>query len=427
MKRFFIIGVIGFVAVVILMMGALLAVLVTPARAQVGQVLGRAVERAQSIVANAATNAQAQTPGAQLKDEKGILVAGVFQGSPADQAGLVRGDIILNVDGQAVNTYSELSSILSQHKAGDALKLQVQHGDTQKTVTATLAEQPAATTTTQATPQSTPQSGAQNNNPNRQKGLLQSGPYLGIVPIGVGQFNFKVEEFSNQPGARITQVAAGSPAEKAGLKVGEIITAVDGTPVDQQNSLSALITKHKPGDSVKLSVQATDGTQRDVSATLADHPQQAGTAYLGVSTAGFGHGRGFGFGIPGLPGGPNDLNPKNFPGLTQHPGAILQQVTTGSPAEKAGLKAGQVIEAVDGKKLDSAQVLSEAISTHKPGEKVSLTVYDPQTDKSSDVQVTLGDNPQKAGTAWLGIQYGFFNFQNLPAPEKTPGSSGTQF
>ena len=341
----------------------------------------------------------------------------------------MRGDIILEIDGQAVNTYSDISGILGKHKAGDALKLLVQHGDAQKTVTVTLAEQPAAAPAAQATPQS----GRQNKQPNRQKGLLQSGPYLGIIPISAGQYSVKVEQFSSQTGARITQVAAGSPAETAGLKVGEVITAVGGAPVDQQNSLGSLIIQHQPGDSVKLSVQGTDGAQREVTVTLADHPQQAGTAYLGVTTGGFERGRGFGSGMPDLPNFPDlpdgqeMLNPHSFPNLAEHPGALLQQVTQDSPAEKAGLKAGQVIEAVDGKKLDSVQALSEMITAHKPGDSVNLTIYNPQTDQSSDVRVTLGENPEKAGTAWLGIQYGFFNFQNLPVPQKTPGAGGTQF
>lgn len=125
--------------------------------------------------------------------------------------------------------------------------------------------------------------------------------------------------------------------------------------------------------------------------------------------------------VPGAPGG------MPGPGMMQHPGAWIQTVTAGSPAEKAGLKAGQVIQSVDGKALTSANSLSDAVSSHKPGDVVTLNVYDPQTNKSSDVKVTLGDNPQKAGSPWMGIEYGYFNMQNRPAPQQTPNSSGTQF
>ncbi len=133
-------------------------------------------------------------------------------------------------------------------------------------------------------------------------------------------------------------------------------------------------------------------------------------------------------GMPNMPGFPNGMNPRNIPGLQQHPGAYIDQVTTNSPAEKAGLKAGQIIVSVDGKKIDGAQVLADAVGGHKPGDTATLSVYDPQSNQTNDVKVTLGDNPQKAGSAWLGIQYGYFNLQNLPArPTPAAPGSGTQF
>jgi S1-C subfamily serine protease len=424
MKRIFIIGAVGLAAVALLVGGFVLGVMVTPVRAQIGRVLSQAMNGVQVAAAQAQAT---QVPGLQLKTEKGILVAGVFQDSPADKAGLVRGDIILTVDGQAVNTNRDLSGLLSQHKVGDTLKLSVQHGDSQKSVSVTLAASPVAAPSASVTQQS----GQQNTNPKSPKGGLLSGPFLGIVPIGTGQFAFKNElnkQFNGQPGARIEQVAAGSPAEKAGLKAGEVILAVDGTQIGAQNSLSVLLASHKPGDSVKLTVLSTDGTtQREVTVTLADNPQKTGTAYLGVATSGFGRGRGFGFGLPGgQNGNGNGINPHNFPNLVQHPGAFIQAVTQNSPAEKAGLKAGQVIESVDGTKLDSSQALSTAISGHKPGDKVTVSIYDPQADTASSVQVTLADNPQKAGSAWLGIEYSYFNLQNVN-PQGTPSDNGTQF
>ena len=108
--------------------------------------------------------------------------------------------------------------------------------------------------------------------------------------MGTGQFENKlnIEKGLALPGARILQVAAGSPAEKAGLKVGEVMLAVDGTQINAQNNLRARLSSHKPGDSVRMSVQSAEGTQRELTVTLGDHPQSAGTAYLGVTTGGFG-------------------------------------------------------------------------------------------------------------------------------------------
>lgn len=420
MKRWLIVGGAVLAVLAILVMGLVFVVAVTPLHTQIGSALTRVFE-ARPVLA--AGQAQTANPQLQLKDEKGVLVGGVFTGSPADKAGIVRGDILLQVDGQAVNTNADLRGVLAKHKEGDSISVLLQHGDQQKTVTVTLAApvtrsgaapQKAAP---QATPQGTPQSGQQSQS-------AQPVPFLGVVPIGTG---FGRAANKTAVMGTITQVASGSPAEKAGLKAGEVITAVDGTALDAQNSLSALIAKHKPGDAVKLSVTGTDGASRDVTVTLGDNPQKAGSAYLGVSVAG-GRGRFFrgmpSFGMPGQPGNPNNTQPFHRglnPNLAGHQGAYIETVTSGSPAEKAGLKAGQLIVSVDGKAINSETALSDAISTHKPGDAVTLSVFNPQTNQTSDVKATLGDNPQKAGSPWLGISYGYIN------PQPGQNQSGTSF
>jgi membrane-associated protease RseP (regulator of RpoE activity) len=92
----------------------------------------------------------------------------------------------------------------------------------------------------------------------------------------------------NQPnttsvaGARIDQVVADSPAAKAGLQVGDLVTAIGGTLIDQTHSLSDLIQGKKPGDTVELAV--TRGSQNlKISVTLGASAQSSTTAYLGVS------------------------------------------------------------------------------------------------------------------------------------------------
>lgn len=53
-------------------------------------------------------------------------------------------------------------------------------------------------------------------------------------------------------GAQITNVVAGSPADQAGLKTGDVVTAVDGSPVTSAAQLAARIRAHQPGDQVTL-------------------------------------------------------------------------------------------------------------------------------------------------------------------------------
>ena len=83
-------------------------------------------------------------------------------------------------------------------------------------------------------------------------------------------------------GARVDQIVADSPAAKAGLQVGDVITAIGGTQIDQTHSLSDLVQQKKPGDSVALAV--TRGTQTlTINVTLGASAQNSSTAYLGIS------------------------------------------------------------------------------------------------------------------------------------------------
>jgi hypothetical protein len=70
-------------------------------------------------------------------------------------------------------------------------------------------------------------------------------------------------------------------------------------------------------------------------------------------------------------------------------GVVIGTVQTGSPAADAGLKAGDVITAVDGTSVNSAAALSTAIRSHQPGDSVKITYTRGGT--SADVQVRLGN------------------------------------
>ncbi len=82
-------------------------------------------------------------------------------------------------------------------------------------------------------------------------------------------------------GARIEEVEKDSPAEKAGIKVGDIITAVSSTKVDAEHSLSDLIQARKPGEKVDLAI--TRGAQTlTLTVELGASVQDSTKAYLGV-------------------------------------------------------------------------------------------------------------------------------------------------
>ncbi|MGD8626712.1 MAG: PDZ domain-containing protein [Anaerolineae bacterium] len=82
-------------------------------------------------------------------------------------------------------------------------------------------------------------------------------------------------------GAAIVEVMPGTPAERAGLRVGDIIFAIDRTPIDQIHPLDQVIAQYEPNDRITLRFQRRE-EERSVRVILGAHPDRSGRPYLGV-------------------------------------------------------------------------------------------------------------------------------------------------
>ncbi len=103
-------------------------------------------------------------------------------------------------------------------------------------------------------------------------------PYLGVRYVALTADIAKQYDLSVESGAYIAPtndgsgpVIDGGPADKAGLKTGDIVTKVDGAAVNEDHSLTSLLGKHQPGDEVKLTVVNGDKT-RTLTVTLGVMP-----------------------------------------------------------------------------------------------------------------------------------------------------------
>ena len=82
--------------------------------------------------------------------------------------------------------------------------------------------------------------------------------------------------------ALVVDVTEDSPADRAGLRVGDFITAVDGESLREEASLSDLIQQYVPGDEVDLVVMR-DGSERTITVTLGRNPDGGDAPWLGLT------------------------------------------------------------------------------------------------------------------------------------------------
>jgi S1-C subfamily serine protease len=329
----------------------------------------------------AAPNAAAPSADASIVASKGVLVGGVQAGSPAEKAGIVRGDIIIEANGASVDTPAALRQAIDAVKIGSTLALKLMHGDAAKTVSVSVVDQGGRPWIGVFAYPAMGGVGPRLNGPgfgnNRGQGGMRRFGYGPGLPNGIPAM-----------GAWIASVAAGGPAEKAGLKQGDVILSVDGTAVDARHALADLVGAKKVGDSVTLSVQSGGQAARDVKVPLEKNPS-ADTPWLGVQyTMAPRMGRGF---IPG-PG----MQGMMF-------GAVVSDVAADGPAAKAGLKANDVITKVEGAAVTSPQQVADAVGKHKPGDAMVVTVYRRADGKETDITVTLGQSPSDATKAFMGV------------------------
>ena len=329
--------------------------------------------------------------------EKGVLVVAVQPGSPAEKAGIARGDIILEANGTTVNDAPQLVDAVKGHAAGDKVSFKLRHGDAEKTLSVTA--------------------GTQDGHawfgilpfPGRSLGMMGDEDF-GFGMRGNGPGNRADDGYGPMfpaEGAFVQSVAPGSPAEKAGLKKGDVILSVDGTKVDEQNVLADLVSAKKVGDVITLSVTTRgQDAARDVKVTLEKKADKDGP-FLGVQ---------YRTAPPRFEGGPG-------PGMMA--GAFVVDVAADGPAAKAGIQPRDVLTKIDGTAVTSHRQVVETVAKHKPGDTIVLTVVRRPEGKQTEITVTIGQNPDDASKAWLGLSMGGGpGFPGMRGQPRGPSAAG---
>jgi len=191
---------------------------------------------------------------------------------------------------------------------------------------------------------------------------------MGIGIADVTPENAKFFDETNASGGVVTQVEPDSPAAKAGLQTGDVITEIDGQKVSDAGELQVVVGQKQPGTKVTLNV-LRDGKTMTVPVTLEAMGNKPGES-------GDSEGRGEGKMRWGI--GLGDLTP-DIRDQLQAPrdlhGAVIEQVQPGSSADNAGLQQGDVILEVNRHKVQSAADVKEALSKIGKGEDGLVLVW----------------------------------------------------
>ncbi len=203
----------------------------------------------------------------------GVRVVRIVEGSPAAEAGLAVGDLIVAIDGKPIGLVEAMGAQLRPQPAGKKVQFEVRRGDETQTIDVTLGVRPPR----DARPF---EFGRMPEDAAVPRGVVppadvappQSAPPRGqLLGVRTGVVTESVRQRLGLPraaGARVVSRVVGSPADQAGLPLEAVIVAVDDQPVTSPVDLARLIEAVGPGKEVELTYYA-EGERRTVRVPLA--------------------------------------------------------------------------------------------------------------------------------------------------------------
>jgi serine protease Do len=251
----------------------------------------------------------------------------------------------------------------------------------------------------QPTPPPTPQPDALSH---QVPGFFYAGgrSYLGIDIRDVTTDRLSALKLKEERGVEIVMVDADAPAGKAGLREHDVILDFNGTAVESEEQIRRLIREVPPGRTVAIGI-SRDGAPMKINVQLADHGTVVAQAFPRIVGP-----------APKVPDFPR--NSMDFPfqiqtyssvlgvqtesltrqlgeyfGVKDGEGVLVRSVEKGSAADKAGLKAGDVIVKADNEKLTDRSDLSHILRNHRTGGKMTLVVTRDKHEQT--LTVTLPD------------------------------------
>lgn len=192
--------------------------------------------------------------------------------------------------------------------------------------------------------------------------------HLGIVVQLVTEDIARSLGLQNVNGVIVSQVEAGGAAERAGLKRGDVIVALNGNTVTDPNTFRNDIASSAPGSTVNIRIMR-EGNEQELRATLTElAPDERNASPSGTNPPGSPQTNSGALGLAVQPLTPAMAHELGIDAQTQ--GLVVQEVDPSGPAADAGLQRGDVIEQVNQQSLRSVADLRSAVE--RSGDKPVL-------------------------------------------------------
>jgi Do/DeqQ family serine protease len=191
--------------------------------------------------------------------------------------------------------------------------------------------------------------------------------WLGVVIQDVDENLAKSFNLKKPEGILVSEVEAGSPAEKAGLKQGDVILKYNGRKLEDVNDLRNTVALTMPKTKVDLEI-IRDGKPKDITITIGLQPANFGKQAM-ESDNGSSSLTKFGLAFSNLT---PDVE-QQF-GYKQDQGVVISQVAPGSPAAMAGLKPGLLVEEVNKQRVHNLRELAGVLKKSSTPNRILLRV-----------------------------------------------------
>jgi len=218
--------------------------------------------------------------------------------------------------------------------------------------------------------------------------------WMGVFTQTVDRDLADVFDLKIKYGAIVNEVVEDSPADDAGVKEDDVIIAINGSKITDADELTDEVREMEPGDEIVVTIMR-DNNEEEITLALGSRKlkwsglrdiyehdghkysfsfHSESQSYIGVSITGLSEQLGEYFGVD------------------DGTGVLITEVEDESPAEDAGLKAGDVIIAVGGEEVENSSDVQEIIRDREEGEKVNISVIRDKSEKEFAVEIGERDD-----------------------------------